>query len=255
MPAMIPANDTWNLKGSVAELHRGPLSARVDVTRPDLGLQQLQFKGHELRGHLLAVQRDSQTSQADSPWPLPLADAYVRGDDLVASYKPTDDWPYSPQLYWSANPLEGIDGLLGSLSLLISVETHLLDTWPRITVTSQLKCEKLLQVTPTSGTTNALQGNYTVRASNTACCILHRLDSSPISYVEIMPASDFRELTVRQDASGEMRVEWHVFADFLEKGVIRRSRLQTAFLPRANDVQLALACCEATNCRPLPLTT
>jgi hypothetical protein len=41
----------------------------------------------------------------------------------------------------------------------------------------------------------------------------------------------------------------------LEKGVIRRARLQSLFVPRENDVQLVAECCRAIESRPLPLTT
>jgi len=255
MSAIIAGNHTWKLDGAFAELHGSLLTARVDVSRPDLGLRHLQLNGHDLPGHLLAVRRHAETPIFNSNWPLPLADAYIRGDDLVATYQPTDDWPYSPQLYWSARPLEAIDALLGSLSLLISVQTHLLDTWPRMNVGSQLACQELLQVDPSADTTLRLQPNGTIRPSTGACCVLHRLAEPAISYVEIMPASDFRELSVRHDAGRGYRAEWHLFADFLEKGVIRRARLQCAFLPRKNDVQLSFACCAAMNQRPLPLTT
>jgi hypothetical protein len=254
MPTMSSTSRYWKLNGTIADLRRGPLSARVDVSRPDMGLQQLQLNGQVMPSRLLAVQRHDETAQTTSPWPLQLADAYVRGDDLVASYKPSDDWPYSPQLYWSASSLQGIDGLLGSLSLLISVETHLLDTWPRITVSSQLACQELLEITATTGATKSLQSNDTIRPSKTTACILHRLASAPISYVEIMPPNDFRELTVQQHPNGEVRAQWHVLADFLEKGVIRRSRLHAVFMPRENDVQRALDCCAVVDQRPLPLT-
>src|SRR4051794_6716645 len=65
-------------------------------------------------------------------WPLRAADVYIRGDDLVASYEPAADWPFSPQLYWQSGPLRQLDGVCASLSLLVSVQTQLLDTFPRI---------------------------------------------------------------------------------------------------------------------------
>ena len=250
-------NNAWTLNGAIAELHRGQLVARVDVSRPDLGLHQIHLNGRELPSQLLAVCRHAgeASHKTDAAWPLPLADAYVRGDDLVASYQPADDWPYSPQFYWNASSLEGVDQLLGSLSLLISVQTHLLDTWPRISVGSQFTCRELLQLIPPAGTTEPLQPDQTIRPSTSACCVLYRPADVPISYVEIMPPTDFRELTVRPAAGGGYRAEWHLFADFLEKGVIRRARLQSAFLPRQNDVQRALECSATMERRPLPLTT
>ena len=252
---MAQHESSWTFEASVAKLRAGPLSARFDVTRPDLGLQYIQLNARDLAGQLLAVHRHADDVTSKPAWPLPLADAYIRGDDLVATYKPIDDWPYSPQLYWSATPLDAGTEVLASLSLLISVETHLLDTWPRIAVSSQLACDQLLQVNSATGIAESLKPTQTIGPSKDICCVLHRLADLPISYVEIMPASDFRELAVLQVKGSGYRAEWRLFADFLEKGVIRKARLQGAFLLRENDVQLSLVCCAAMERRPLPLTT
>jgi hypothetical protein len=255
MESRSPNHNVWKLDRNTGKLHSGPLSAHVDVSRPDLGLQQLRLNDRDLPGRLLAVERHTETQAQESAWPLPLADAYIRGHDLVATYQSTNDWPYSPQLYWSADPLQSVDPLLGSLSLLISVQTHLLDTWPQISVSSRLACRELLQVNAGTGAWELLQAERTIRPAATACCLLYRLPDAPVSLVEIMPAGDFRELAIRPTAHGECRAEWRLFADFLEKGVIRRATLQTAFVPRENDIQIALKCCAATERRPLPLTT
>ncbi len=54
--------------------------------------------------------------------------------------------------------------------------------------------------------------------------------------------------------NGAIQSQWELFAEFLEKGVIRRARLQSLFVPRENDVQLVAECCQAIEHRPLPLT-
>jgi hypothetical protein len=130
----------------------------------------------------------------------------------------------------------------------------LLDTWPELTVASQLPAAELLRVDTQTGAAEALQLAQSIRSSPAGCCILHRLAALPLSYLETMPATDFRKLAVRCDAAG-WRTEWHLFGDFLEKGVIRRARLHTAFLPRENDVARALEACAAIEQRALPLTT
>jgi hypothetical protein len=247
----MPDVNTWTLDGVIGTLRCGALSACVDLARPDLGVQQTRLNGRVLPGRLLAIEREAE----NSAWPLVVDDAYVRGDDLVATYHPSDNWPYSPQLYWCAGSLEGVDEFLCALSLMISLETHLLDTWPRICVGSQLASEELLRIDPRSGASQTLQPGDTIHPSTTACCLVKRLADLPISYVEIMPPSDFRQLTIQRDEAGRLRADWRLFADFLEKGVIRRAQLQTAFVPRENDVRLALSCCQAMDRRPLPLTT
>jgi len=97
-------------------------------------------------------------------------------------------------------------------------------------------------------------GPLQINPQATACCQLWRLSGGELSYAEIMPRSDFRQLSVeRMDHSSTSR--WELFSEFLEKGVIRRARLQALFLPREDDVQLAAECCQAIERRPLPLTT
>ncbi len=51
-----------------------------------------------------------------------------------------------------------------------------------------------------------------------------------------------------------MSAKWELFADFLEKGVIRRARVYGVLLPREDDIELALECCAAVQQIPLPLT-
>ena len=122
----------WSLHGNVAELSCGKLSGRIDASRPNAGLHDVAFDGAQQATNLLRVYRSD--SRDEKSWPLPLAESYVRGNDLVASYQATDDWPFSPQLYWRANSLRAVDGVLASASLLVSVQTHLLDTVPQIAV-------------------------------------------------------------------------------------------------------------------------
>jgi hypothetical protein len=70
-----------------------------------------------------------------------------------------------------------------------------------------------------------------------------------------MPASDFRQLSIDCEVNRGCSTNWELFAEFLEKGVIRRTRMQAVFLPRVNDLQIARDCCQMMSIRPLPLTT
>jgi hypothetical protein len=147
------ASEFWTLDGHLAELRVGHLTARVDVSHPELGLQELRLNDWKMTNRLLCVSREpeggehkARDQQCDVTWPLAIADAYVRGCDLVTSYQPSADWPYTPQIYWRADKSGRVDGLVHSLSLLVSVQTHLLDTWPRIAVGSHFSCSETLQV-------------------------------------------------------------------------------------------------------------
>jgi hypothetical protein len=247
--------NAWKLSGTLAELHRGDFSAVVDVARPDLGLRQLCVNDRDVSGNLLAVARDAEDTAATSQWPLTLADSYIRGDDLVATYEPTNDWPFAPQIYWRAEPIDADDEVIASLSLLVSVQTHLLDTWPRIAVTSDLLHQELLDINPLTKTTRPIPASHRIRPTTPECCVLRRMTELPMSYIEVMPASDFRELRARPTASGSDQAEWRLFAEFLEKGVIRRAGMLIAFVRRETDVLTAVECCAAMEHRALPLTT
>jgi hypothetical protein len=98
-------------------------------------------------------------------------------------------------------------------------------------------------------------GASTIRSDTGACCILYRLAGMPISYAEMMPGSDMRSFTISRADDGTCHSRWELFADFLEKGVIRRGRMHTIFVPRDGDIGLARAACNELQRLPLPLTT
>jgi hypothetical protein len=160
-------------------------------------------------------------------------------------------------LYWRANSLCAVDGVLASVSLLVSVQTHLLDTVPQIGVESRLPCDETLLVSMSGGArpkATSIDPSQTIRPTNEDCCIVSRVKGLPLSYVEIMPAVDFHAVRLRPEGNG-VAIEWRLFAEFLEKGVIRRARVHSAFLPRENDIEIAAACCNAIDGLELPLTT
>jgi hypothetical protein len=187
-----------------------------------------------------------------------LGEVYVRGDDLIASYRPSPDCPFSPQLYWRAHPLNACEGVVESASLLVSFQTHLLDTHPQIGVSSQLESEDLLHLTADSKqvvNAGALDERSVVHPSHGISCVVYRIAGETFSYAEFMAASDYRTLRVQHDLAGAPHACWQMFAEFLEKGVIRKARIYAAFIQRANDIQIAAACCEAIERSALPLTT
>jgi hypothetical protein len=173
-------------------------------------------------------------------------------------YSPTDTWPFSPQIYWQADDSQLSQNLYASVSLLISIETHLLDTWPRVSIHSHLQPDDVVYVARGANHEQPpelpVHGERVFRPASGPSCILQRLAGGQVSFAEVVPASDFRELSVQHD-DGISRTTWTLFNDSLEKGVIRRTRLQAVFLPRENDTQHALAICDAIERRPLPLAT
>jgi hypothetical protein len=241
------------LRDSAADLNCGPLAGRIDTARPNAGLHCAALHQGKDAVDVLRVYRADVTSEKS--WPLSVAESYIRSNDLVASYKPAEDWPFSPQLYWRANSLRNVDGVLASISLLVSLQTHLLDTVPQIGVASALDCEELLLVSAGRGARPVVEqiGPSTKIGATGDCCIVFRLRDAPLSYVEIVPAGDFHDVRPIETQRGAA-LEWRLFSEFLEKGVIRRARLHAAVLPRENDTENAAACCAAIDSLELPLT-
>lgn len=254
------ARPSWLLRDSIGELKYGALSGRVDIARPDAGLQAVALKMNQSDCGLLKVFRTLESLSADDSalWPLPVADAYVRGNDLVATYQAVEAWPYSPQVYWRAGALDMVEGVHASMSLIVSVQTQLLDTCPQITVSSQAQSKEALSLVITENGDAEIgpiaSGNWEA-PRGTTYCIIRRLNDSPLSLVEFASAGDYLAVRSRPDLQGGMLSEWRLFAEFLEKGVIRRARVNSAIVPQENDVELAIECRGAMESLPLPLTT
>jgi hypothetical protein len=267
MDDVLPSTEVWSIDKHRARFHCGSFDGIVDVSNPESGFNSLTISTSPLSGHILAVRPSSKEAAETKPTEhrtrdtadLRVADSYVRGCDLVATYEPREAWPYTTQIYWSAPAHESADQLLGSMSLFVSLQTHLLDTWPRLRIDSLLDTDEALFLTDAPGgggdAKSIGRGQHVLRPTGTACCVLQRLVGVPVSYAEIMPTSDFRELTIRHISDGACQTSWELFADFLEKGVIRRARMQSAFLPRENDTAIAATLCRVILGRQLPLTT
>jgi hypothetical protein len=245
----------WSLVANEAKFNGDSLAGCIDAARPHEGLHHSQLRGEPWSASLLGTFRADDTS--DGSWPLSLAEAYVRGHDLVATYRPIGRWPFSPQLYWQANTLEPLGGVSASMSLLVSIQTQLLDTCPRISVASHLTAGELFLLSSIDSDrplVEPVRQSQTISAAADVCCIILRLDGWPLSYIELMQPGEFREATLRLNDDG-ISVEWRLFADFLEKGVVRRARVHAALVARENDIELAAACCTAAQQLEIPLTT
>jgi hypothetical protein len=254
----------WSLHGTKAQLNGGAFPAVVDAASPQAGVQFQNSEYEQSRCSCLCISRELEPASTPvlrvddaSGWPLPVVEAYVRGDDFVALYRPTDDWPYSPQLYWHANALSAVERSLASMSLLVSVQTHLLDTLPKIVLASEIPSDEMHFLAfseDTQAEIVPIESDRILSPSGAVTCTLWRNRSAPISYAEIVPETDFRQLRFQRSPTGEMSAKWELFADFLEKGVIRRARVYGVLLPREDDIELALECCAAVRQIPLPLT-
>lgn len=242
----------WTLFRQAAAAERCELNSLVNLDRPEEGIVATSASARAGEFRLLSI-----SSPDSGGWPAKLVESYARGNDIVTSYAGFDGWPFSPQIYWTVETIDVGGVAVHTISLMLSIQTDRLDTHPKIVVRSSLPTEEVLRISVAGEellVDSHADGALHIDPQATACCQLWRLPDRELTYAEIMPRSDFRQLSVeRRDHTATSR--WELFSEFLEKGVIRRARLQAAFLPREDDVQLAAECCQAIERRPLPLTT
>src|SRR6478752_4040400 len=102
MDDVVHQSTPWSLHGTIGQLTSGKFSAAVDAASPQAGLRHQSLDHEQSRCSFLCASRESTHSSSLAmnhgdarAWPLPVVEAYVRGDDFVAGYGPTDNWPYS----------------------------------------------------------------------------------------------------------------------------------------------------------------
>jgi hypothetical protein len=243
----------WTLFRQAAQSAGCEPSALVNFDRPFVGIQANSSAAAGCDFRFLSI----SSNEVGDAWPAKVVETYTRGNDTVVTYAGTDAWPFAPQIYWTGEADHANEQTGHSLSLVVSIQTDRLDTHPRIFVRSSLPAEEVLQLSVAGDellVDSHAEGELRVDPQATACAMLWRLPGVELSYAEIVPASDFRRVRVeRFDHS--IGAQWEMFSEFLEKGVIRRARLQAMFVPRADDVQIVAESCQSIAQRPLPLTT
>ena len=174
----------------------------------------------------------------------------------------TPIWPYSPQVYWSVAPESERVGEIVAVALASWSRSRPICSTriPRIDVRSSLPADEVLLVSVVGDELlvdshadgvqcKSIRGQ--APAASSGVC-----QGGELSYAEIMPTSDFRQLAVERASTGEVcnragnssPSSWKR-ASFAVRGCSR------SFVPRENDVQLVAECCQAIESRPLPLTT
>jgi hypothetical protein len=143
-----------------------------------------------------------------------------------------------------------------SISTIVSVQTDLLDTHPVIELSCELPANEvsLLATANLDDAPTAAQLPTTLPEFYSPPLLLLRLKNTSVTYAEAIDPSDFCGLSLTRTSDGRVRCTWRLFLHFLEKGVIRRSRLWSAIVPRANDATRAAASFRDFLASELPLT-
>ena len=203
------AADVWRFGTSNAQLLISSLSGEVTLDNPAAGIGRLAWNDVPLVGHVLGV----SAGESSSP-----QDAFARGADLVAVYAQTEPQRFSWQVYWRASAPEA--GVV-LLDVILSLQTPLLESFPRVATHSQLAASE--------ASTVAAEGD----------CIVLRPTEGDWSYAEMTHPKDCGSWQLSSAANNQISLQRTLGGQFLEKGVIRRLRLRGAFLPRENDLELA----------------
>ncbi|HYO23677.1 MAG TPA: hypothetical protein VEQ85_01885 [Lacipirellulaceae bacterium] len=216
--------ELWQLTGTQARLSCGALRATIDLAAPSAGMSELEFRAAPLGGSLAGLVWDEGPAASGSPSPIWPTEAYVRGADLVALYRETPARRYSVHAYWSLAAPTGTN--LATLDATLSLQTRQWEAYPRLSVISRLSAD--LEILNPSG-------------------IILRPVGSDWSLVQASLPEDFQLLPPTELGAEGSAAAWTYGGHFMERGVIRRLRLRTAWVERDGDrraletMQLALA--------------
>lgn len=247
--------NSWRLEKHGAQLVAPRLQGQVKFTDPVRGVASLSCAETALRncGVLGVLVDEDDVSK--------VADVYNRGTDLVVTYDESTDRAARVQLYWRsvAEPGEAI----AAIDLQVSVQTNLLDSWPELVTSSTLPATEFLRLRDDGRFRAEMsEGDDLYPDDVGPICYLVRLPGTALSYVEMVhPADAAAEppqgqcAATRETGHWSLYVSHRLFAESLEKGVIRRARLRGLFFPRERDEVLALAAYQAFSSAEPPLTT
>lgn len=200
----------WKLVDYRATATWAGSTASVDTLnlRAGLTIESGNWQGSVI-GALPAMQPSSSPASVET---------YVRGADLVTTHPATTERPTRVQLYWRR--WHGLPtSISAALELIVSVQTHLLDSDPALVLESRFNqaCAELSSV----GMVEVTQGEN---------CALILTDPQDATQTEFL-----RE----PDALANCVVRHTLFRQRLEKGVILRGRLLYCWSDQALTSQVA----------------
>ena len=233
------SNTAWTIDGTTARLTHTRLDGRLQLSKSSAGLTDVSIEGSPLP-HTVLLRVDAPNLSSGSS-PRPPVEIYRRQDDLVATYQEHDGQQRRLQVYWRA--VEVIPTLPAAtmLELVVSVQTDLLDSHPAMHASSQFPESELLQFAD-SGDREPSRVNDLHDGRGGFHLVRPR--GSDVSFMQAAHPTDFAgvETATAKDDRPYVEVRYPLFAEQLEKGVIRRARLRVALLPRAGDLALATIC-------------
>lgn len=243
----------WRLEGTGARLSVGAAGAGIDLTRPAAGLA-LQFPGTAKTTSpckILGVRFDDA-----QPIDAARLDAYVRGDDLVATYDETLPRRVRAQIYWRLLKAAEFSPPFAehvpvAFDLIVSVNTSLLDSDPQSSVHSEISpAGGVLGVVSDGAGSSDISAQEMPRGSKLAGNLrgfIVRPAQGEFSYVEIVHPAESCRCEAKwltnpvPDESRGVQLTQHLFQQRLEKGVILRAWIRAALVAQKHDEATAVA--------------
>ena len=180
----IMAEQPWRLDARTASLRLARLSAVVHPLEPGLGLGELRIDGRSVSAACCPLGVDLLGAAPTAPTSI---EEYVRGGDLVATYADCPAPALRSQIYWRASS-HGTEGAVAAIELVISVQTSLLDSSPRLATRSLLCVDEALYLSSADGAKRIEEGK--------SSCYLYRLAETPFSYAEMVHPAQSQESAI-----------------------------------------------------------
>ena len=229
----------WKLNGTEAYLEQGKWRAHYCTAHPELGVLFSHSDSKTNCAMIGLIQPSTGSSR-------PASESYVRQNDLIADFAQSDQSQFGFETYFRLIPSASHD-LLG-LEIWLSVQTELLDSTPAMDLTSiipnsQWEIVSDLMVEGVPAAWRSLpSGDGSTTAGLAALVLVHPLDVGQTNYVaNPLAAKDMLPL--------------RIFSHFMEKGVIRRARVQVYLSHEPFSAGLCRDLFEQFAASELPLTT
>jgi hypothetical protein len=224
----------WQIEQHLALWKSRRLSACLNLSSPTTGLHQVRWDGN--------TWRDARIHQVSLPGDAADAfefvdDAYVRERDLIVTYRESTGAVPRIQLQWRVEELADDSAML--LELTASVQTPRRDCDPRIRLSTTVPgtCWQLADTERDCD--RALRANdegMAVPVSSPGVVLLTSVGHTGPCLGQAILASDLVDARLeRNPAIGGSTLALTYFANRLEKGVLRRVRLQAYVLSSSGD--------------------
>jgi hypothetical protein len=250
------ANQVWNLDGQIAATQSSfanrSVSLTIDNRSPAEGAK-VHLGNDEVS--LFAILSADQGEA--------LSDLYVRGNDLIARYHGSGDC-FDRELYWrvlgdeiganeDSDAASDLPESVFALEMIFSLQTDLLNTRPNPCVITRMKLQNATYWTAVG---DAISGKmqWQSQGSPDGCqLVTAELSSGARVAVAVYP-TDLTAMEL-ETGDGEFTLKCRLDAEFLEKGVIRRTRLFAALAGSDVDQTQLMEIGQRFLDSELPLTT